>query len=146
MSVVTDCQLDLHEAILALPAFAAETFVLDWVPTIERKDLQARQIHINPESRSTKLIGRGVKQTVLTFILAIVSPHKQNIEGDIAEADQVLIDKLIDDPTDPTILGVRVGTRRKAMVESIDQLFIADETFWRKYRQASVMVRVKMIV
>ncbi len=143
MSVVTDCQLDLHEAILALPSFATETFVLEWVPTIERKDLQARQIHINPESRSTKLIARGVKQTVVTFIVAIISPHKQGTEGDIAEADQVLIDQLLEAPS---ILGSRIGTRKKAMVESIDQLFIADETFWRKYRQASVMARVKMII
>ncbi len=140
MSVIKDIQTDLVTAVSSITSFAGETVRTGWVPDVVRNKLTKRETFIDPELRETKMISRGCRQTTVSMIIAMIAPHSSGSENDIAEAEQLLVDDIFDQ-----LLGKRIGAKQ-ALVEAIEQPVIADAEHWRQYRQATTMLRVRMVL
>lgn len=139
MSTILDFRTDLTNALKAIPALAAETFVESYVPELERRNLANREIHITIETRSTEMISRGCKQTTVTAIVAILVPLIKGQENSQAEAIHTLVDTIHD-----SLLGNKVGGTTNANCTKIEHV-VYDPENDKLFRAGSTFIRVTLV-
>lgn len=139
-SVITTTRNLVADAVEVITDGNATVF-RDWIPEIERKDIQGLQVHVAVESRATVLIARGCKRNTLTVWLMVIKPLKQNTtdeptaEHDSAEALHEMADSLIDG-----LLGKQLNASQ--IITQTEQPVGTSPEHWREYRQCASFVKL----
>lgn len=110
-------------------------------PVEEREDLTEREIHVFVDTRSTTIHARGCKRSELGVWVAILDPLVKGTEAAQAEANNVIVDTIVNG-----LLGKRTGGTIDGFCTAAEQLGVLSPRHWHEYRQFATFVKLTIEV
>ena len=139
MSWIEQAREDLADAIEALPALDGVAVLREWVPELNREDLESREVHIAPQARRTRLAGRSCRIESVDVSVAIIDPLDAETEAAQVTSGHDLADAIID-----AILGKRIGGVKNMICLEAEQSVTTSVEHWRDYRMFASFLTIKL--